>query len=277
MTDKTFRTLCWLCALSVFFIFSLVVFDIAARGISGLGWSFFLESPANAGRDGGIAPILASTLMTLAIALAGTVPPGLACALWLSEFVNRQSLFARVTKVSLDALSGIPSIVFGLFGNAFFSHHLGLGFSLLSGGLTLACMALPIFIKTALSGLQALGMDWRKQGAALGMSKASVVWHVLLPAATPAIVAGIMLGIGRAIAEAVALIFTSGYSDRWPTSIFDSGRSLAVHIYDLSMNVTGGDKAAYASALTLLLLIIIINALTLWASELWLKTRSLRT
>lgn len=276
MNDKAFKAICWFCALTVFFVFFLIVCDVTFRGISGIGLNFSLTAPENSGRAGGIAPILASTFLTLLIALGGTLPLGLACALWLSEFVNRQTLLARMTEVSLDALSGIPSIVFGLFGNAFFSHYLGLGFSLLSGGLTLACMALPLFIKTSLLGLQALGMDWRKQGAALGMSKAALIWHVLLPAATPAIVAGVMLAIGRAIAESVALIFTSGYSDRWPTSVFDSGRTLTVHIYDLAMNVTGGDSSAYASALTLMLLIIIINTLTLWLSELWLRGRKLK-
>lgn len=175
--------------------------------------------------------------------------------------------------LSLDVLAGVPSIVFGLFGNAFFSVFLGMGFSILAGGLTLACMILPIFIRTSEVGLAAVSNDWRHGAAALGMSRASVLWHILLPAAAPAVAAGLMLGIGRATAETAALIFTSGYVDRMPESLTDSGRALAVHIYDLSMNVSGGDGAAYASALVLIVLIVLVNMAALALSDCWLNRR----
>lgn len=167
----------------------------------------------------------------------------------------------------------MPSIVFGLFGNAFFSVFLGLGFSILSGGLTLACMILPIFIRTSEVGLAAVSNDWRHGAAALGMSRASALRHILLPAAAPAIAAGLMLGIGRATAETAALVFTSGYVDRMPESLTDSGRALAVHIYDLSMNVSGGDGAAYASAIVLIVLIVVINIAALALTDRWLTSR----
>jgi phosphate transport system permease protein len=148
-----------------------------------------------------------------------------------------------------------------------------LGFSILSGGLTLACMILPIFIRTCERGLFAVNNDWRLAAAGLGMSRASAIWHVLLPAAAPAVVAGLMLGIGRATAETAALIFTSGYVDRAPESLMDSGRALAVHIFDLSMNVAGGDRAAYASALVLVVLIVLINVAAVSLSDRWLTKR----
>jgi phosphate transport system permease protein len=271
MTEHLFKGLVWCAAAIVTVAMGIVFFDVFRIGLSGFDWNFLTELPENSGRAGGIRSILISTLILLLITLFFTIPIGLACAVWLSEYLAPAHPLARLSHVSLDALSGMPSIVLGLFGNAFFSQYLGFGFSLLAGGLTLTCMALPLFIKTTLSGFLALDPDWRKQGASLGVSKAALIWNVLLPAAMPAIVAGMILALGRATAESAALVFTSGYVDRTPESILDSGRSLSVHIYDLALNITGGDKAAYASALVLTLLIVMINVAVLFVSERWLK------
>lgn len=124
-----------------------------------------------------------------------------------------------------------------------------------------------------LAGLSAVNQSWREGAAALGMNKTSAIWHILLPSAAPAIVAGLILSIGRATAETAALIFTSGYVDRMPGSLMDSGRAFAVHIYDLSMNVTGGDSAAYASALTLIAVIITFNVMAQTITDQWLGKR----
>jgi phosphate transport system permease protein len=135
-------------------------------------------------------------------------------------------------------------------------------------------MILPVLIRTCQSGLSAIEPDWRSGALALGMSRTSTLWHILLPAARPAIIAGLILSIGRATAETAALIFTSGYVDRMPGSLLDSGRALSVHIYDLAMNVTGGDASAYASALVLILLIMFLNALAQNLIDQWLKKRT---
>ena len=200
-------------------------------------------------------------------------PLGLATAILLSEFTRQGSRIGHWIGLSLDVLAGVPSIVFGLFGNAFFCVWLGLGFSILSGGLTLACMVLPILIRTAESGLRAVPDEWRLGAASLGISKASALVHVIIPAAAPGLVAGLMLGIGRAMAETAALIFTSGYVDRMPDSLLDSGRAISVHIYDLSMNVAGGDRSAYASALVLIGLLILINGAALLLADMTLRKR----
>lgn len=250
-----------------------MLLDLLLKGIGHLSWQFLFSAPENAGRGGGIAPILVCTLLIVGVAIAVAVPLGLATSVWLSEFTRTNKRRARLVHISLDVLAGVPSIIFGLFGNAFFCVYLGLGFSILSGGLTLACMILPIFIRAAESGLSAVPEEWRNGGAALGISKTATLWHVLLPAATPAISGGLMLGIGRATAETAALIFTGGYVDRMPESLGDSGRSLAVHIYDLSMNVTGGDTAAYASVLVLISLLLLINGVALSVSERFLSRR----
>ncbi len=273
MADRLFTVAVWSAALLVAAAFSWLLGDLAWQGAGRLSWMFLVSEPENAGRAGGIAPILVATLLILVVALVAAVPLGLGAAVWLAEYTRRGGPFGRAVRLSLDALAGVPSIVFGLFGYAFFCISLKLGFSILSGGLTLACMILPILIRTSEAGIAAVSDDWRHGAHALGMTRAAALWHVLLPAAAPAITAGLLLGIGRATAETAALIFTSGYVDRMPESLSDSGRALAVHIYDLSMNVTGGDGAAYASALVLIVLIIAINAGAFALSDRWLRRR----
>lgn len=273
MSERVFTATIWLGAGVVTALFLWLLGDLMWQGAAHLSWSFLVSDTADSGRCGGIAAILVSTLLILAVALMAAIPLGLLTAVWLTEYTRRDGALGEAVRLSLDVLAGVPSIVFGLFGNAFFSVYLGLGFSIVSGGLTLACMILPIFIRTSEAGLSAVSDDWRRNAAALGMSRASVLWHVLLPAAAPAIAAGIMLGVGRATAETAALIFTSGYVDRMPASLLDSGRALAVHIYDLSMNVTGGDQAAYASALVLIVLIVSINTGAWALSDRWLARK----
>ena len=260
----------WLIALLVSGVFAWLLSDIIIHGLPQLSWSFLIEIPKNAGRSGGIGPIIVATALILLVAIVTAAPLGLATAVLLSEFTRHDSVFGRLVRRSLDVLAGVPSIVFGLFGNAFFCIYLGLGFSILSGGLTLACMVLPILIRTAEEGLQAAPNDYRLAAAALGMSRSAALVHLLLPAAMPALVAGLLLGIGRAGAETAALIFTSGYVDRMPDSLFDSGRALSVHIYDLSMNVAGGDANAYTSALVLIILLLIINSIAMGLANHWL-------
>lgn len=273
MNDRLFASLLSFTALLVVALMLWILGDVVLKGISHLSWDFLVSEPENSGREGGIFPILVSTLLILLVAIVVALPLGLAVAVWLSEFARQRSRYAQHIGMALNVLAGIPSIVYGLFGNAFFSLYLGLGFSILSGGLTLACMILPVFIRTCQAGLNAVNHEWRRGAQALGMSRSSATWHILLPAAGPAILAGMILGIGRATAETAALIFTSGYVDRMPESLLDSGRALAVHIYDLTMNITGGDNAAYASALVLISLIILFNTLAQTFFDRWFSNR----
>lgn len=241
--------------------------DVFWHGIGQISWEFLTTSPSNAGRDGGIAPIIVSTGLIVGVCMAVSIPLGVGTALLLAEFSSNSSMLARLVRLSLDILAGVPSIVFGLFGNAFFCKTLGMGFSILSGGLTLACMVLPILIRSTQSGFQAVPDDYRHGAAALGISRPATLWELLLPAAMPGVVVGLLLGLGRAIAESAALIFTSGYVDRMPQSLLDSGRSLSVHIYDVAMNVSGGEPNAYASALVLVGFLVLINGTTSWLAE----------
>ncbi|MGR9051915.1 MAG: PstA family ABC transporter permease, partial [Gammaproteobacteria bacterium] len=168
----------WAAALSVTGIFVWLLADIVAHGIAGLSWSFLTEAPSHAGRAGGIGPIIVATGLIVAVAVAASAPLGLATAVLLAEFTRSGHRFGRFVRHSLDVLAGVPSIVFGLFGNAFFCVYLGLGFSILSGGMTLACMALPILIRTAEEGLRAVPNDYRLTSAALGLSRTSALVHL---------------------------------------------------------------------------------------------------
>lgn len=257
--DRVLWLVVWGVAIATVGLFSWVVGDVGLRGMSELSISFLRESPTNAGRAGGIAPILVSTGLILLVCLGAAIPIGVGSAALLAEFARTDGALGRIVRVSLDVLSGVPSIVFGLFGNVFFCVTLGLGFSILSGGLTLACMVLPLVIRATEEGFRSVPDDIRQGAAALGFSRASTFVKLLLPAALPGLGVGLALGIGRALAETAALLFTSGYVDRMPTSLSDSGRALSIHIYDLAMNVTGGEPRACATALVLVAILITAN------------------
>ena len=233
-----------------------VVIDLLMLGWQRLSWDFLVEEPRRQGRAGGIAPILVSTGLILGCCLAVVVPIGLTAAVLLAQSRSRA---AGLIRLSLDVLSGAPSIVLGLFGYAFFCQALGMGFSILSGGLTLACMCLPLVVRIAESGIRAVPEEQTAAAAALGLSRLTTLRTLILPAAAPALGAALALGIGRALAETAALLYTSGYVDRMPGSLMDSGRSLTVHIYELAMNVSGGDASAAATALVLVAVLIVID------------------
>jgi phosphate transport system permease protein len=254
----------WGSALTVVAAFGWLMLDLLSAGAASLDWRFLTEPPLRSGRSGGISTVLVSTLSILAVCLSVAMPLGLGSAILLSEFARGGDRLGHWTRISLDVLAGVPSIVFGLFGNAFFCLFLGMGFSILSGGLTLACMVLPILIRSIELSLRAVSDDYRLAGAALDLSQTRLVFHVLLPAAAPGVVAGLLLGIGRALAETAALIFTSGYVARMPGSLFDSGRALSIHIYDLAMNVPGGEPNAHGSALVLIVSLLLINVTATW-------------
>lgn len=269
LRDRLAAICVWLAALAVTAVFLWILGDLVRHGAGKLSWSFLVEAPASAGRAGGIGPILVSTAWILAVCLAVALPLGFGTAVLLAEISSPDTVsrwppsgrtFGLLVRRSLDILAGVPSIVFGLFGNAFFCVYLGLGFSILSGGLTLACMVLPILIRSTEEGLRAVPQEYRLGGAALGLRRSRILFYLLLPAATPGLVAGVVLGFGRAIAETAALIFTSGYVDRMPESLHDSGRALSIHIYDLAINIPGGEPNAYATALVLVAILLVTNS-----------------
>jgi len=264
-------TCIWATAIVVSLTFGWILLDLLRHGLAHLSWAYLVESPSDAGRSGGIAPIIASTFLIVAVCMSIAVPIGIGTALLLAEYSVARSRFGRFVRRSLDALAAVPSIVFGLFGSTLFCIYLGMGFSILAGGLTLACMVLPIFIRTAEEGFRSVPDEYRRGAAALGISRSATLFKIIMPSAMPALVAGFVLGIGRALAETAALIFTSGYVDRMPESLFDSGRAMSVHIYDLAMNVPGGGKSAYRTALVLVAILLLINGSASWLMHRWVR------
>jgi len=257
----------WTLALLITAVFGWLLSDVVWQGGRQINWEFLSHAPEKAGLEGGIAPILISTGWVLVVCMVTSLPLGLGTAILLTEFSQQHPFGNRTIRLSLDILAGVPSIVFGLFGNAFFSKVLGLGFSILAGGLTLACMVLPILIRSIQVGLASVPQDYRQAAAALGVSRLGMLWTLILPAAIPGIAVGILLGMGRAIAETAALIFTSGYVDRMPSSLLDSGRVLSIHIFDLAMNIPGGESRAYATACVLVILLVLINGSISWLAK----------
>lgn len=221
--------------------------------------SLFTAEPRDAGRAGGLGSIVVSSLVVLVVCLAVVAPLALGCALALAD---ARRAWRPVLRTSLDVLTGLPSIVLGLFGLLVFGDFLGLGFSLLTGGLTLACMVLPIVTRVAETALRQVPTAQRSSAIALGLSRSTRLLHLEWRPALPGLMAAFALGLGRALAETAVLLFTAGSSDRMPRDITDPGRTLAVHIYEVAMQVAGGDASAAASALVLLGLLAIVQVPT---------------
>ena len=249
--------LLWTISMGVCAVLVWIVVDLCLRGIGPINWNFFIAGPEKSGREGGIAPMIVSTIWIVGVATLVALPIGFFSAVLLSNGNGRR--FPSLVRSSLDMLNAVPSIVFGLFGNALFCIALGMGYSILSGGLTLACMILPILIRTMEQSLSAVPVDQRLGASALGLSKTTTLFRILAPQAAPGMAVGLILGVGRALSETAALIFTAGYVTRFPGDVLDSGRAISVHIFDLAMNVPGADQRAYASALVLVIALFVIN------------------
>ncbi len=264
--ERLLAGVAWAGAAIVVALFTLLVVDLARRGGGELSWNYLVEEPRDAGRSGGIASVLVGTAGLLALAIGFAVPLALGTAIFLDDAgaatASRTSRWlAAAVRRSLELLGGVPSIVFGLFGNALFCRAFGLGYSMLAGGATLACMVLPLMTAAFDDGFRRVPSADRAAAAASALSRSTTLRHVLLPRALPLLVAGIVWSVARALAETAALLFTSGYVDRMPTSLLDSTRSLSVHVWDLAMNVAGGDARACSAALLLLLLVFAIQTL----------------
>ena len=207
-----------------------------------------------------VMPSIIDTLLAVLLTLLIAVPLGVMSAIYLVEYTTRGNKFVKVVRVTAETLSGIPSIVYGLFGMIFFVTFLGWGLSLLSGCLTLAIMVLPTIMRSTEEALQAVPDSYREGSFGLGAGRLHTVLHVVLPPAMPGIVGGIILAIGRIVGESAALIFTAGTVAQIPSGVFQPIRTLAVHMYVISCEGLHIDEA-YATAAVLLVVVVIINAL----------------
>ncbi len=206
-------------------------------------------------------PAIINTVIMTGLSLALAVPMGVFAAIYLVEYARRGNRLVKIVRITAETLAGIPSIVYGLFGYVLFVITLGWGYTLLSGAITLAIMILPLIMRTTEEALISVPDSFREGSFGLGAGKLRTVFKIVLPSASPGILAGTILAIGRIVGESAALIFTAGTNPVVPDSLFASTRSLSVHMYAL-MNEGLYTPQAYATAVVLLIVVVLINSLS---------------
>lgn len=216
-------------------------------------------------------PALITTIYLVLGTLLVSVPLGIGTALYMTEYARRTSRRVRLVRIAGETLAGIPSIVYGLFGFLFFVTFCGMGYSLLSGILTMAILVLPAIIKTTEEALLAVPQNLREGSYGLGVGKSTTIMHIILPVAMRGIVAGIILAIGRIVGETVALMYTLGTVAEIPHNLLASGRTLSVHMYALSGEGLHTDKA-YATGVVLIITVILMNELSAYVMRKWRKS-----
>ena len=206
-------------------------------------------------------PSIINTLLMTLLSLLVCVPLGIGAAIWLTEYSPRGSRLVKLVRMTAETLSGIPSIIYGLFGSLFFVVAMGMGLSLLSGALTLSIMVLPTIMRTTEEALLAVPDSYREGSFGLGAGRLRTTFKVVLPSAIPGILSGVILAIGRIVGETAALIYTAGTVAKVPGSLLDSTRTLAVHMYTISTEGLYIDQS-YATAVVLLVMVLLINSLS---------------
>lgn len=257
IVQKIAKTLIWGSALFVIVILLAIIFFILVKGLPEIGWQFLTEIPRNMGRSGGISSTIVGTLWVTAVAVIIATPFGVGTAFFLTEY-TKEGKITRIIRFSAESLSGIPSIVYGLFGFIFFVMYLDLGWSILSGGLTLAVMILPTIIRTSEEAIRTVSQQYREVSYSLGGTKWQTIVKAVFPSAVRGIAVGVILGIGRCVAETAAVILTAGTALRMPVSIFSPTRTMAEHFYIMAREGISMEKA-YGTAALLIIIIFLIN------------------
>lgn len=249
---------CIAAALTVGVLLSLIVY-VLVRGIPALNLEMFsLEYTSD---NQSMLPAIINTLTVVVVTLLIAVPIGVFSAIYMTEYAKRGSKLVKVVRMTTETLSGIPSIVYGLFGAIFFNGVLGWGYSLLSGVCTLAIMILPLIMRTTEEALIAVPDTFREGSFGLGAGRLRTVFKIVLPSAAPGILSGIILSIGRIIGETAALIYTAGTVTGIAESVMEPGRTLAIHMY-AQTNEGWYEEQAFATAVVLLIFSLLMNALS---------------
>jgi phosphate transport system permease protein len=257
LTQRIAKILIWMAALSTISVMIMILLQVLREGIPVLHPGFFLDSPRDMGREGGIlSTIVGMAALTLVAVLVAT-PLGVGTAIFLREY-TRESRVSRVIRFGTDCLAGVPSIIFGLFGFVFFVIYLKMGWSIASGGLTVAAMILPTIISTTEEAIKGIPHSYREVSFSLGGTRWQTVIHAILPNALPGIFTGVILSVGRSIGETAAVILTAGSSLLMPTSLFSPSRTMSVHFYILAREGISMEMA-YGTGAALILLVLLIN------------------
>jgi len=250
------RILVWCAAALTIMILFVIIGYILYKGIPNLSLDLFdLEYNT---QNVSLMPALINTVIMTILSITIAVPLGIFSAIYLTEYARRGSRLVKIVRITAETLSGIPSIIYGLFGLLFFVTTLHWGFSMLAGGFTLSIMILPLIMRTTEEALQSVPDSYREGSYGLGAGKMRTVFTIVLPSAIPGILAGVILAIGRIVGETAALIYTAGTVADIPDNLLSSGRTLSVHMYVLSSEGLFMDKA-YATAVILVILVILLN------------------
>lgn len=243
----------------LFLILHIVLQGLPHISLSTFAWNYTTENAS-------VTPAIINTLVITLLSLCFAAPLGIFSAIYLVEYAGKKSRFVEIIRITTVTLAGIPSIIYGLFGMLFFVVSCGLGFSLLAGSLTLTIMILPLIIRTTEEALLAVPDIFREGSYGLGAGKLRTIFRIVLPAAVPGILAGIILSVGRIAGETAALVYTAGTVAQLPGSVMSSGRSLAIHMFTLA-NEGLYMEQAYATAVILLLFVVLINAFSYYLAK----------
>lgn len=240
-------------------VLTVIVAYVLIRGIPNLKPSLF--APEYTSKNVSMLPAIVNTVTMTVLSLLFAVPIGIFSAVYLNEYAKKGNKLVSFVRMTTETLSGIPSIVFGLFGYLMFNKALGWGYSLLGGALTLSIMILPLIMRTTEEALMSVPNSFREGSFGLGAGRLRTVFKIVLPSAIPGILSGVILSIGRIVGETAALIYTSGSVTGIPKNVMGSGRTLAIHMYALFSEGLHIDEA-YATGVVLLILVLITNALS---------------
>ena len=251
-------------ALAVVVLLIIIGF-IFVKGFSALSWEFLSEDVSEAGASGGIFPLILNTLYLVGLGMLFAAPLSVLAAIYMTEYA-RQGVVIKVIRFFTTNLAGIPSIIFGLFGFMFFGKILGWSFSLLNGAATVAIVILPTLIRTAEEAIITVPSGYKEGSLALGATKWKTMYKIVIPAASPGIINGIILGMGRIFGETAALYFTVGSSTKLATGLMSSARTLAIHLYYLAKEGASSNavERAYGTATVLIVVILILNLIAGW-------------
>jgi len=243
----------------------MTILYIVKNGIGAISWEFITQAPRNGMKEGGIFPAIVGTILLVVGTMLFSLPLGVLSAIYLVEYA-RDNFFTRLIKLSVVNLSGIPSIVYGLFGFTLFVVFLRLGTSILAGSLTLAIMSLPVIITATKEALESVPASFREISLSLGATKWQTVRYCVLPYAVPGILTGTVLSLSRAAGETAPILFTVAafYLPRLPRSVFDQVMALPYHLYVISTQVPNlPAKLSFATAFVLIALVFLMNLVSI--------------
>ena len=259
VTSVVLRALVWIAGVLTLGVLAAIVIYIVVKGVPNIDLSLF--SLEYTSENASLTPALITTLIMTGLSLLIAIPLGIGSAIYLTEYAKRGNKMVKLVRVTAETLSGIPSIVYGLFGAMFFVQSLEWGLSIMAGAFTMAIMILPLIMRTTEEALLAVPDLYREGSFGLGAGRLRTVFKVVLPSAMPGVLAGVILAIGRIVGETAALLYTAGTATRLPDSIMKSGRTLSVHMYVLS-NEGLHIGEAYATAAVLLIIVFAMNTLS---------------